>query len=175
MEIKQLPIGRAQHDVQARSGLGQGGFTLMEFIVVVLLVGILAGMVFPGIADAWERLAVKGAADRFASAHQKARTAAVRFGAVAELHIDTSNERFWVEIDTTVSGSGVMDTVGVVVDLSENQVDLRANGSLICFDPRGLVATVAGCPATGALKAGFFRGNSSDTLWVTASGMLFQR
>ena len=65
MEIKQLPIGRAQHDViQARSGLGQGGFTLMEVIIVVSLFGIVAGMVFPGIADAWERLAVEGAANQ---------------------------------------------------------------------------------------------------------------
>ena len=142
---------------------------------MILVIGLFAGTAFPRIADAWERLAVEGAADQFESAHQKARTAAVRFGTVAELHIDASTDRFWVEIDTTASRTGVMDTVGAVVDLSKDRVDLMANRSLICFDARGLVASAPGCPATGALGAGFFRGGSSDTVWVTASGMLFQR
>ncbi len=176
MKMEQLPVGRAQPDaVQARSGLGRGGFSLLEVVTVLLVLGGLAGTVTPMIADAWERMAVKGAADRFTSAHQKARTAAVRFGAVAELHIDAPTDRFWVQIDTTVSGSGVMDTIGAVVDLGEDQVDLRATKSLLCFDPRGLVAAAAGCPTTGSAGFGFSRGSSSDTVWVTASGLLFRR
>ena len=98
----------------------------------------------------------------------------VRFGAVAELHIDASTDRFWVQIDTTVTGSGVMDTIGQVVDLSEDEVDLRATRSLVCFDPRGLIAAAAGCPTTGSLGIGFYRGSSSDTLVATASGPLFK-
>ncbi len=124
MEIEQLAIGRAQPDVvQARPGLGRAGVSMMELITVLLIVGVMTGTVFPRIGDAWEQLAVRGAADQFISAHQKARTAAVRFGAIAELHIDASTERFWVQIDTTLTGSGVMDTIGAVVDLSEDQVD----------------------------------------------------
>ena len=175
MKIGQLPIGRAQPDmVQARSGLGRGGFTLPELVTTLLVFGGFAGMVGPRIADGWDQFAVRGAADQFISAHQKARTAAVRFGAVAELHIDASTDRFWVQIDTTASGSGVMDTIGVVVDLSEDQVDLRATRSLLCFDPRGLIAAAAGCPTTGSLAIEFSRGSSSDTLIVTASGLLFK-
>ena len=173
MEIEQRAIGRAQPDmVQARSGLGRGGFSIMELVTVLLVVGVITGTVFPRIGDAWEQLAVRGAADQFISAHQKARTAAVRFGAIAELHIDASTDRFWVQIDTTLAGSGVMDTIGAVVDVSEDQVDVTANKSLLCFDPRGLVAVAAGCPTTGAAAIGFSRGSSSDTVTVTASGML---
>ena len=161
--------------VRARPGLGRAGVSLMELVTVLFIVGVMTGTVFPRIGDAWEQFAVRGAADQFVSAHQKARTAAVRFGAVAELHIDASADRFWVQIDTTLARSGVMDTIGAVVDLSEDQVDLRANRSLLCFDPRGLVATAAGCPSTGAVGVGFFRGSASDTTWVIASGMLFQR
>ena len=143
--------------------------------MTLLIVGVIAGTVFPRIGEGWERLAVRGAVDQFISAHQKARTAAVRFGAVAELHIDASADQFWVQIDTTLAGSGGMDTIGAVVDLTEDHVDLRANRSLLCFDPRGVVANAAGCPSTGAAGVGFSRGSTSDTVRITASGMLFRR
>ena len=176
MEIEQRPIGRAQPDVvQPRPGLGRAGVSIMELVTVLLIIGVMTGTVFPRIGDAWEQLAVRGAADQFISAHQKARTAAIRFGAIAELHIDTSADEFWVQIDTTLAGSGVMDTIGAVVDVSEDQVDVTANKSLLCFDPRGLVATVAGCPTTGAAAIEFSRGSSADTVRVTASGFLFER
>ena len=151
----------------------QSGFTLLELIIGVGIIGLLAGITLSR-RDAWDRFATRGAADQFASAHHKARTAAVRFGAVAELHIDASADRFWIQIDTTASGSGVMDTIGRVVDLSEKHVELRATRSLLCFDPRGLVAAAAGCPTTGSLAIGFSRGGSSDALSVTASGLLFK-
>ena len=154
--------------------LKETGFTLVELMYVVTIIALLAGLAFPRMGQTWDQFAVRGAADQFRSAHQKARTAAVRYGAVAELHIDASTEQFWVQIDTTVTGSGVMDTIGNVVDLSESKVNLRATLSLICFDARGLVAAVAGCPSTGALVVGFFRGSSTDTLRVTASGLLYK-
>ncbi len=151
----------------------QSGFTLLELMIVISVVGLLAGITLRR-TDAWDQFATRGAADQFTSAHQKARTTAVRFGAVAELHIDASTDRFWVQIDTTASGSGIMDTIGRVVDLSENQVDLRATRSLLCFDPRGLIAAAAGCPTQGSLAIAFSRGSSSDSMSATASGLLFK-
>ena len=151
------------------------GFTVSEIIIVFAIVGLLAGMALPRISQTWDRFAVRGAADQFRSAHQKARTTAVRYGGVAELHVNTSTEQFWVQIDTTFLGSGAMDTIGDVIDLSESQVDLRATGSLICFDARGLVAAADGCPSTGALGVGFSRRDSSDTIRVTVSGLLLGR
>ena len=160
-------------DTEPQERMKESGFTLAEVTIGVSIIGLLAGITYRQ-TDAWDRIATRGAADQFISAHQKARTAAVRFGAVAELHIDASTDRFWVQIDTTSSGSGVMDTIGSVVDLSEHHVDLRATRSLLCFDPRGLIAAAAGCPSTGSLAIGLSRGSSSDTLNVTASGLLFR-
>ena len=152
------------------------GFSLAEVMFVVTIIGLLAGLAFPRMGQTWDQFAVRGAADQFRSAHQKARTTAVRYGGVAELHINTSTEQFWVQIDTTFLGSGVMDTIGAVIDLSESQVDLRATRSLICFDARGLVANGGGgCPTTGALGVGFSRNDSSDTIRVTVSGLLLGR
>ena len=157
-----------------RERIGRSGYSLLEIVAILLVLGGFTGAAVPRMSGAWEQFAVAGAADQFISAHHKARTAAVRFGAVSELHIDASADRFWVQIDTTASRSGVMDTIGEVVDLSESRVDLRATRSLLCFDPRGLVAAAAGCPTTGSLAIGFSRGSSSDTLSATASGLLFK-
>ncbi len=152
------------------------GFTVSEIIIVFAIVGVLAGVALPRIGQTWDQFAVRGAADQFRSAHQKARTTAVRYGGVAELHVNPSTEQFWVQIDTTFLGSGAMDTIGAVIDLSESQVDLRATRSLICFDARGLVANGGGgCPTTGALGVGFSRNDSSDTIRVTVSGLLLGR
>ncbi len=153
----------------------KAGFTLMEVMFVVTIIAILAGLALPRMGDNWDRFAVRGASNQFRSAHQKARTAAIRYGAVAELHVNASTDHFWVEVDTTVAGSGVVDTVGAVIDLSEIKVDLMTTVSLVCFDARGLVAAVAQCPTTGALDVGFARGNELDTLVVTASGLLLSR
>ena len=155
--------------------LKRTGFTLMEVVVVVTIIGLLAGLALPKIGENWDRYSVRGAVNQFRSAHQKARTAAIRYGTVAELHINQSTDHFWVEVDTTIAKTGVMDTVGAVVDLSEIAVDLISTRSLVCFDARGLVAAAAGCPSTGALGVGFTRGNDSDTLVVTTSGLLLTR
>ena len=64
----------------------QSGFTLAEVTIGVSIIGLLAGITYRQ-TDAWDRFATRGAADQFISAHQKARTAAVRFGAVAEPNI----------------------------------------------------------------------------------------
>ncbi len=158
-----------------QSRLKKTGFTLMEVITVVTIIGLLAGLALPKISENWDRFSVTGAVNEFRSAHQKTRTAAIRYGTVAELHVNASTDHFWVEVDTTIGKTGVMDTIGAVVDLSEVAVDLRATRSLVCFDARGLVAVATQCPSTGALGVGFTRGNDADTLVVTASGLLLTR
>ncbi len=151
------------------------GFSLVEMLFVVLIMSVVLGMTLPNVGETWDEFAVRGAADQFISAHQKTRTAAVRYGAVAELHLNTSTGRFWVQVDTSVNRSGVMDTMGAVIDVSEFDVDLTSTGSLLCFDIRGLVANQAGCPMTGALEVGFSRNDATDTVSVTASGLLLRR
>ena len=60
-----------------QSRLKKTGFTLMEVVVVVTIIGLLAGLALPRISENWDRFAVRGAVNQFRSAHQKARTAAI--------------------------------------------------------------------------------------------------
>jgi type II secretory pathway pseudopilin PulG len=89
--------------------MNRAGFTLLDIIVVITFVALLAGITFPRIADVQSRFAVRGALTGFMSAHSLARATAIREGGVAELHIDATNDRFWIEVDTTLAnGQGII-------------------------------------------------------------------
>ena len=143
----------------------------MEVITVISLVALLAGATFPRVADVRSRFALRGAVTAFMSAHQMARAEAIRQGTVAELHIDPTNDLFWVEVDTTVAGSGVMDTIGLVVDLGAERVTLSSTQTVLCFDGRGLASSAAGCATSGATIA-FTSETATDTILTTSLGKL---
>ena len=160
--------------LRSRKNRNESGFTILDIIIVITIVALLAGITFPQIGKMQTRFAVRGYVNTFMSLHSMARTTAVRQGRVAELHIDAANDLFWVEVDTTVDGSGVMDTVGVVVDVSDMGVDLRSSQTLLCFDGRGLASTAAGC-ATGGAAIAFIRGAEADTIATTPLGKIRRR
>ncbi len=157
--------------VRPRKTRNESGFTILDIIIVISIVALLAGITFPQIGKMQTRFALRGYVNTFMSLHSMARTTAVRQGRVAELHLDPANDLFWVEVDTTIDGSGVMDTVGVVVDVSDMGVDLRSSTSLLCFDGRGLASTAAGCATAGAVVA-FIRGAEADTIGVMPLGKI---
>ena len=130
-------------------GRSSKGFTLIEMAVVVMILGVMLGMVMPSLVNSLRQRATQGAVYRLTAAHALARTTAVRFGRVAELHIDTANVRFWVEVDT--SGTGIRDTLGLMNDLSEEQITMSSDRSLLCFDSRGLATTRNACESGDAL------------------------
>jgi prepilin-type N-terminal cleavage/methylation domain-containing protein len=111
------------------------GFTLIEMLIVVLLLGIMVGLAVPPLAVWYRGRAVRGAADDFVSAHTVTRTTAVRFGRLAELHIDQATNTFWVVVDTT--DAGVQDTIGPIRDMPSD-VTFTSTRDLLCFDSRGL-------------------------------------
>ena len=110
--------------MRCHAGVSNRGFTLLEVLVVVLLVAALAGITFPRIGGTQTTFALREAVNAFMSAHVLARTTAVRAGGVTELQVDSTKDRFWVEVDTSTSGSAVMDTIGFVMELTDERVDL---------------------------------------------------
>lgn len=114
------------------------GFTLIELLIVIVMMGTIAGIGLPKIREIFKSRAVHGEADMFVSTHSYAKSTAVRFGRMSELHIDATGDRYWIEVDT--SGTGVRDTVGGIRTV-DDPVGLASNRSLLCFDSRGLATT----------------------------------
>ena len=156
-----------------RKRMSKSGFTLLDTLIVVSLVGLLAGIVFPRIADVQSRFAVRGATMTFMSNYSLTRAIAIREGRVAELHIDAANDVFWVEVDTTLTGSGTMDTIGVVVDVGAQGVTLSSTQSLLCFDGRGMPSAASGCATAGATIA-FTYQTEADTIRTTTLGKILR-
>ncbi len=146
------------------------GFTLIEMLIVITVMGVLVAVVMPNMVTSFRQRATRGAVDRLAMTHGLARATAVRFGRVAELHIDAANGRFWVEVDT--SGTGIRDTIGVVNDLS-GQVTMLSTRTLLCFDLRGLTTTRNACEAGDALVQFSLQGRT-DTLQTSVLGKVLR-
>jgi hypothetical protein len=96
----------------------------------------------------------------------------MRYGRLAELHIDPPNARFWVEVDTSRAG-GAKDTVGMVQYVGEDGVKLMSTRTLVCFDPRGLPSTRAGCQSADAYVT-FSVNGQANTVRTTALGKVLR-
>ena len=147
------------------------GFTIAEILVVLILGGLAAAIASPTLSEAFRRTATQASSDEFASAHALARSAAVRHGRTAELHI--SGDRYWVEVDTSSIGSGAKDTVGVVRDVGSRKVTLESDRSLLCFDARGLPTTRGSCELADATIT-FTSLERVDTIQITGLGRLLR-
>ena len=153
-----------------RARRARGGFTIAEVLTVLVLVGIMLAFSLPKVVLYYRQAAVHSARDRFIAKHALARATAVRFGTVAEFHIDAANDRFWVMVDTSTSGAGVMDTIGRVTDYSNSSVAITANRSVVCFDDAGAITAGPGVCENPDIKAYFSSSGRTDSVVVTALG-----
>ncbi len=149
------------------------GFSLAELMVVLILIGVAVAIVSPSIGRTFRRTGVRASVDEFASTHSLARSAAVRYGRLSELHIDATNGRFWVEVDTSSTGTVFKDTVGVVKHLDSNGVTISTSTDLLCFDARGLPSTSSPCDQPDA-EIIFSSGSRVDTVSITALGRVMR-
>jgi prepilin-type N-terminal cleavage/methylation domain-containing protein len=149
------------------------GFTLLEAIIVMVLFAVIAAMGVPKLSAALRRRTTQTAADQFATAHSLARATAVRYGRVAQLHIDASTRRFWVDVDTSANGFGQRATIWYVRDLTSPGLVMTSNRSLLCFDARGLPSTNAPCEAADA-QIIFTALDKADTVTTASLGKILR-
>ena len=149
------------------------GFTLLEIIIVLALLAVVAAMGAPKLSAALRRRATQTGIDQFATAHSLARATAIRYGRVAQLHIDPSTTRFWVDVDTSANGVGQRATMWYVRNLAQSGLVMTSNRSLLCFDARGFPLVTGACEAGDATVI-FTALDRADTLRTAALGKILR-
>ena len=149
------------------------GLTLLEVVIVLTLLAVVAAIGAPKLSAELRRRTTQTAVDQFATAHSLARATAVRYGRVAQLHIDASNTKFWVDVDTSANGVGQRATMWYARNLAQSGLVMTSNRSLLCFDARGVPLVVGACES-GDAQVIFTASDRADTLRTAALGKILR-
>lgn len=143
----------------------RAGFTIMELLIVVVIIGITAAAAYPLIGRAMTRIDVRGARYHATTLITQARAAAQETGRTATLSfagnraVITATPRLVAAVGSTV------DTIGTPVNYTQAyRVTVTGTaGTSIVFDPRGLASSVA-------TTIRFARSGITDSVIVTGLG-----
>lgn len=154
-------------------GTQRRGVTMIELLMVLAVIGIVAATGGPKISAALQRRTTASVADQFVLTHSLTRSTALRYGRVAQLHIDAPGKRFWIDVDTSANGIGQRATIAFVRDVSGNGLQMASSRALLCFDARGIASTVGSCEP-GDAQVVFTDGSMADTVKTTALGKVLR-
>ena len=149
------------------------GFTMIESIMVLSVIGIVAALGGPKISAALQRRTTASAADQFVLTHSLTRSTALRYGRIAQLHVDQSAQSFWADVDTSANGIGQRATIANMRYVSDNGLQMTSNRALLCFDARGLASTLGSCES-GDARVIFSDGVMADTVVTTILGKVLR-
>jgi len=127
------------------------GFTLIEAIVIILILGILAAVAIPGFSHFGPDMRLKGAVRDLKSNMELSRLRAIRQNANVVLAFDTGNNSYSVFVDNgagggvandwTQNGSEVvLKTVNLPSDVTMYEVSFSGGATRCGFNSRGLPA-----------------------------------
>ena len=149
------------------------GFTIIDVIVTTGLLGVVTAFGAPQLQDALRRRTTQMAADEFTTAHSLARATAIRYGRVAQLHIDPAARRFWIEVDTSADDVGQRATIWYERTIADPGVQMSSDRSVLCFDARGLAYDVDPCES-GDAQVLFTAIEAADTVRTTVLGKVLR-
>lgn len=139
---------------------GRAGFTLLETMIAVVIMGLLLAMAMPRIRDTMLGTEVRNARAAVANLYARARMVALQQRKTATL---TCNGN---QVFITVPLGAGLDTVGAVMDLgAQYGVTLTASGDVTVL-PTGLVNAAA--PITWKVS----KSGKSDSLMITGYGRM---
>lgn len=147
----------------------RSGFTFVEILIVMILIGLIAALGVPRIRDALTKQNVRSARAALGTMVVKARAAAVQRGCAASLQLRSTTA--WVTACRTnaVGSVATLDTLGGIEQVAARwNVTMTRSTDSIRFDPRGINSQLQ--QVTVWLQAGSIR----DSLVVNPLGKVIR-
>ena len=124
-------------------GRGARGFTLIELVVVLVLVGVTIAVANGGLTGYTQRIAAHHAAQLFVRDLSLARAHAVRGREPVVIRFSESGR--WYSISTMTTGKElVRRRFNVNADIGLAAIDLEIPGDTVFFTSRGILSGVSG-------------------------------
>jgi len=105
----------------------QPGFTLIELMVVIVLIGIVSAMIMPAMRGTYDDALLRAAARKLVNACSLASSRAVSLNQVHRLRLDLKNDRFTLESRTNEVALGSEFTPVGELNGSEGELDNRVS------------------------------------------------
>jgi prepilin-type N-terminal cleavage/methylation domain-containing protein len=149
-------------------GASRRGFTAIEMIIVVVLVGVLSAIALPFLRTGPAKSGVRGAIGAIASLHAIARNTAISRGRTAVLVMHAAAPAT-VLVVVRRPGSSVVDTVGAVENLyTRFAVELATTSDSVAFTPRGIGISTSNTTVIVT------RSGVADTLTISGAGRVLR-
>jgi prepilin-type N-terminal cleavage/methylation domain-containing protein len=116
--------------------MGRNGFSTIEMIIVVILIGVIAAIGFPRLRDGLEKQNVKSSKALLATLVNTARGTAIQRGCPATLNITVDS--VWVTACGVNPPAASVQVGTKKLVGSEFRVTLSFTNASVVYDPRGL-------------------------------------
>ena len=115
------------------------GFTLLELVLVLLLMGLIAGLTLPFVVSTLDRIKLQSEVRQIASVIQFTRSEAISRKTLFTFNVDINKSQYWLAIpkQEEVTQSKPIDETVQIMDYQRADETLTEGIFMILFYPRG--------------------------------------